>query len=124
MKQIFETMISEHDHQSNLFSWAAMAKVKYPELTLLYAVPNAAKRSKTLSAIMKAEGLKSGVPDVCLPISRKGFGSLYIEMKSKAGKITENQTIWRDNLIKFGNKSVVCWSFDEARAVIEDYLNG
>lgn len=115
--------ISEHAHQVNLFSWAAMAKVKHPELALLYAVPNGGLRHKAVAGKLKAEGVKSGVPDVVLSVAKKGFNSLFIEMKTKGGKLNDNQKIWIENLNKFGNKAVVCWSFDEARQVIEEYLS-
>ena len=123
MLKITQPKISEHDHQANLFSWAALTRVKYPELALLYAIPNAAKRSMKLAAIMKAEGLKSGVPDVCLPVARQGFNALYIEMKSEKGKLKASQEVWLKMLNQAGNKAVVCRSFDEAKAAIEEYLS-
>lgn len=114
--------ISEHDHQKSLVHWAKLASGKYPQLKLLYAIPNAAKRSPKIAAMMKAEGLQSGVPDLCLPIGNGAYLSLYIEMKTKGGKVTENQNNWHEALKSAGHKVAVCWSFEEARNVIVEYL--
>ena len=63
---------TESAEQQTLFQWARMQSGKYPELELLYHVPNEGKRSHKTGARMKAEGLKSGVPDICLPVARGG----------------------------------------------------
>lgn len=64
---------SESIEQQNLFEWAKIFSGKYPELTLLYHIPNEGKRSLKEGARMKAEGLKAGVPDLCLPVARGGY---------------------------------------------------
>jgi len=33
-------MRSEHDEQATLFRWALFARPRYPELALLFAIPN------------------------------------------------------------------------------------
>lgn len=114
--------ISEHEHQKNLITWAKLSQAKYPQLKLLYAIPNAAKRSPKLAAMMKAEGMQSGVPDLCLPVSNGAYLSLYIEMKTKGGKVTDNQKYWHKILKSAGNKVVICWSFEEAKKEIINYL--
>ena len=71
----------ETTEQIKLFNWARMYEDIIPPLRLLYHVPNEGKRSQGGGQILKAAGLKSGVPDVCLPVARKGYNALYIEMK-------------------------------------------
>lgn len=44
--------------------WADFALTQYPELELLYHIPNEGKRSKVTGGRLKALGLKSGVPDL------------------------------------------------------------
>jgi len=113
---------SEHQAQCALIQWAALNLKKYPELASLYAVPNAGKRSLRMGARMKAEGLRAGVPDLCLPVPRNGYGSLYIELKVKGGRVTELQTIWINRLRHWGNRVEVCYGWQEARDVLIDYL--
>lgn len=70
---------SETTEQISLIGWAAMNEKFIPELKLLYHVANEGKR--TNGALLKMAGLKTGVPDLCLPVARMGFHGLYIEMK-------------------------------------------
>ena len=120
---------SEHQIQASLFDWAKLACRAYPELRLLYAIPNgfhAAGRSPGERARhvarMKSEGMKSGVPDVCLPVPRGGFGALYLEHKSDQGSVSDAQVQWIEELSAAGNKCVVSRSFAESRDTIVSYL--
>lgn len=60
---------SETTEQIALFNWAKRTESILPELALMYHVPNEGKRSN--GGILKAAGLKSGVPDICLPVANK-----------------------------------------------------
>lgn len=73
---------------------------------------------------MRKEGVRSGVPDVHLPVARGGYHSLYIELKREYGgkAPTDEQVEWAKKLILYGNRVVVAHGFDEARAAIEEYL--
>lgn len=81
---------SETTEQIKLFNWARVYEDIIPELRLLYHVPNEGKRSQSGGQILKAAGLKAGVPDVCLPVARRGFNSLYVEMKFGKNKPTKS----------------------------------
>ena len=114
---------SEHEEQRAVFHWADLMSVRRPELALLFAVPNAAKRSPRLGAYMKAEGLRSGVPDIFLPVARGGYGCLAIELKSMTGKATDEQSTWISRLNAQGNYAAVCKGWTAARELIEAYLD-
>ena len=73
--------MSEHDEQSAIFEWAALMQGAYPELGLLFAIPNGGKRDKATAGKLKAEGVKAGVPDMCLPVSNGKYHGLFIELK-------------------------------------------
>lgn len=62
---------SETTEQIALFNWAKRTESILPELALMYHVPNEGKRSN--GGILKAAGLKSGVPDICLPVANKRY---------------------------------------------------
>lgn len=112
----------EENEQIVLFRWAEFSASQYPELELLYHIPNEGKRSAVTGARLKAQGLKSGVPDVCLPTAHGGYIGLYIEMKVKPNKPTENQKRWLRALREAGHMVAVCYGFEEARNLIEEYL--
>ena len=115
---------TEAQEQKALFEWAEWAKRKYPELALMYHIPNEARRSYALGREMKAQGLRSGVPDICLPVPRGGYGALYIEMKRREdSRLSDNQRGWINGLNRAGNRAVVCKGWEAARQEIETYLN-
>ena len=115
---------TESVEQQQLFQWARMASGKHPELELLYKIPNEGKRTRANASRMKAEGLKSGVPDICLPVARGGHHGLYIELKRvKNSRVTQDQLGWIEALIAQGYVAAVCRGCDEAIRVIERYLS-
>lgn len=113
---------TEGEEQRSLFLWAEMAAGKYPVLKLLFHVPNEGKRSQWTGARMRSEGLKSGVPDLCLPVARSGYHGLYIELKAGKNKPTDNQLAWLEALEAQGYKTAVCYGWEAAKNVIEAYL--
>lgn len=114
----------EADEQSLLFQWAEYAVCTYPELETMYHIGNGGFRNKIEASHLRQQGLKPGVPDICLPVPRGGYGALYIELKRrKGGRVSEVQKNFIALLNKYGNRAVVCKGFDEARQEIESYLN-
>ena len=114
---------TESQEQQALFEWAERLYFKYPELALLYHIPNEGKRSKTTGKKLKREGMKSGIPDIHLPVARGQFNSLYIELKRRQGSTTlKEQKLWIQLLGKYGNKAVICYGWEEAAKVIVEYL--
>ena len=116
---------SEHDEQAEVVRWARSVATlggKYACLDLLYAIPNAGRRSYALAAYMRAEGMTPGVPDLHLPVARHGRHGLWIEMKKKAGRTSEAQTQWLERLKEEGHHTVICRSAREARDVIAWYV--
>ena len=115
---------TESVEQQCLFRWANFQSGKYPELELMYHIPNEGKRSRSTGARMKAEGLKSGVPDICLPVPRSGYHGLYIELKRLRGNTTtKNQDEWLTKLEGQGYRVTVCRGWEEASQVILEYLS-
>lgn len=118
--------MSEHQEQAALFRWAEMSNI--PELELMYAIPNGGQRNKVVAAKLKREGVKKGVPDVCLPVARGGFHGLYIELKkpkdakSGEGKATKEQLDWQIRLNAEGHLTVICVGWENAKKTIETYL--
>jgi len=124
--------ITEHQHQAMVIEWCdMMAQHKvYPMLKWIYAVPNGGDRHKAVAAKLKAEGVKPGVPDLCLPYPTRGqcdswWHGLYIEMKSldTKGRLSQPQKDWIEYLQRVGYNVAVAWNFDEAIQIIQNYLD-
>ena len=115
----------EDAEQATLLSWAAMQSGKYPELTLLFHIPNGGHRNAAEAARFKAEGVKAGVPDLFLPVARSGKHGLWIEMKRReGGRVSEHQSEWINNLREQGYAVEVCYGWEEASKVLLSYLGG
>lgn len=115
----------EHTEQVNLMKWWALACHKYGlDERVLFAIPNGGERNVIVAARLKAEGVRSGVPDLFLACSHNGYNGLFIEMKkAKGGRVSDNQKCYMDILKTRGYAVVVCHGWCEARQAIESYLS-
>lgn len=115
---------AESDHQQALFQWAKLMQAQYPELKLLHSIPNGGKRNKIEAVRLKKEGALAGVSDIFLPVARNGFHGLYIELKVKGGKLSDNQEWWIEETAKQGYYSTFCFGWFAASETILGYLEG
>jgi hypothetical protein len=114
---------TEDAEQIAVMEWAELQSGKFPQLKLLFHIPNGGSRHPAEAKKLKAMGVKPGVPDLFLPVpGRKCYG-LFIEMKRvKGGTLSENQKEWISALNLQVYIAVVCHGADEAIAVIKSYL--
>lgn len=110
----------EAQEQEAFFQWASY----YPELEYMYAVPNGGSRHPYEAKNLKKQGVKSGVPDICLPLPKGKWHGLYIEMKYGKNKTSENQKRYIDYLNSVGYLAVVCYGYQAAMRVVKGYMNG
>jgi len=116
---------TEHDEERTFTEWAAAMRTHWPELDVLYKIPNEAKRSYALMHYLRAEGFVAGMPDRCLPVARGGYHALYIEMKRRSGgRLSDMQRVRADLLRLHGNLVVVAAGADRAIELAMDYLSG
>lgn len=77
----------ESGHQEALFEWAAYHMDCMPELEYMHHIPNGGKRDKRTAVALKRQGVKAGVPDICLPVElytdKVVDGSLEKEIEEK-----------------------------------------
>lgn len=114
---------SEDEEQAVVIEWCELNSHRYPELKMIYHVPNEGKRSAAYAAKEKRLGLKKGVPDLVIPVKRMGFAGLYIEMKKIGGRLTREQRIWLDMLNDEGYAAFVAEGAEQAIKIIQGYLN-
>jgi hypothetical protein len=143
---------SEHAHQSSVFLYfknAAYENKKLNELDrvkidnlwwsidhiryideMMFAIPNGGERGKGEAARLKLEGVKAGIPDICLPMPVEPYCGLFIEMK-KPGREKESQGGCSNkqmekihHLTSQMYKVSVCYSWKSAVEEIHTYLYG
>ena len=115
----------EAQEQKWLLDWVELNTPAHPELKLFYHIPNEGKRSYRTGREMVAQGLKSGVPDNCLPVARGPYHALYIELKrTKGSKVSDEQKQWIADLTRAGNRAIICYGWAAAAMEIVKYLNG
>lgn len=121
---------SEHDHQVAVMQWVAIeGRAKFEALRWLHAIPNGGGRTMSVAASMKAEGVKRGVPDLCLPYPVAGYHGLYLELKTpkayamKNHNLSEYQLEWVDYLAEQGYAIAVAGGWQAAVWVLHLYMS-
>ncbi len=120
---------TEHAEQRALFAELAHNYRSVYDVT--YAIPNGGLRDKRTAGKLKAEGVKSGVPDICVAWPFNGHHGLYIEMKRRAdvekdrraGVLGFNQDPWHLRLRARGYTVVTCYGWIDAMSAIQAYFH-
>ena len=90
---------------------------------MLFAVPNAARRSARNGAYMKDEGMLPGVADLILLKSNRFYGALCVEMKKSREEYKDQvQKEWQRNVRRMVTKYVVVKSLDDFIDIVDNYL--
>ena len=112
-------MENESWEQRQLIQWCRTR----PELQFLFHIPNESVGGQGWLVRNRQMGVKSGVPDLMLPVPSKGYHGLFIEMKTKNGRTSAAQRAWIDALNTFGYLAIVAHGWEEAKCTILNYLN-
>ncbi len=116
--------LSEHCEQVAIFEWANLNMETYPQLKNLFAIPNGGQRSGVTGAMLKAEGVRAGVPDLCLAYPVAIYSGLFIELKRRdGGKVSPAQADWINRLNQNGYLAIVAYGAKEAVNEIIKYLD-
>lgn len=120
----------EHDMQVACVNWFKEHFAAYEPF--FWSTPNGGYRSAKTAREMKAEGQKAGVPDLQLAYPCNGYHGLFIEMKKsimgKRGKLigkgvcSDAQYKVINDLRKVGYRVEVCYSFDQFKEIVTNYL--
>ena len=112
--------LTERQIQIMCVSWFRM---KYPEASrVFFSVPNGSFRNAWTAKNLRDEGALSGVADLILLVPKKGYASLCIEMKKPGGRVSDTQKTFCEAAKAFKNKYVVCYSVEEFKAAVREYL--
>lgn len=113
---------AEHRAQVAVVTWATLARAEFPELALLFAIPNGGHRNVIVAKKLKAEGVKAGVPDLFLPVARGGYHGLFIEMKAGKNRPSQEQLELMNRLVLESYRCAVCYSSADAESILRHYL--
>lgn len=116
------TAVSEFTIQRDIFKWAEYQAGKHPELHLLNASLNGVRTSIAQAGKAKAAGMKSGFPDLNLPVPRGAYHGLYIELKHESST-SQAQKDWLSALRGQGYCAEVCKGFQGTIGYIMWYLS-
>lgn len=117
--------MTEAQHQKAVFDWSRQPGIRsaFPELALLFHIPNGGRRDVIEAKHMQQQGVKRGVPDLCLPVARDRFHAMYIEMKTEKGRTSKEQDWWIERLTDAGSYVTVCYGWEEAVKTLLWYLS-
>lgn len=118
---------TEHGEQAALFCWAAACANAYEScepLRWMFAVPNGGARDRVTASMMKGEGVKPGVPDVMLPVTKPEYAGLWLEMKRVTGGIlSPEQKAYGEWLTSQRYRWVRADGYAIARREVIEYMN-
>ena len=107
--------------QVNLMTWFGY---NYPDLRdEIYHFANERKCSVTQGALLKRMGVKRGVADVYIPVSRFGKKGLWLELKTTKGKLSKEQKEFLARQIDNGYMAVCTYGLEAAQEIIKAYLD-
>lgn len=112
-------MKEEDSNQAALIKWADMFDNIGP---FLHAIANGGSRHILEAVKLKKTGVRAGVFDLFLMIPKEVYHGLFIEMKSKKGKLTEKQKEFQKRAESKNYCTFVAYSWLEAKDKILDYL--
>lgn len=121
---------AEHLEQKALIEWADLQPISryvFKEGFIgdyLFHIANGGARSAVTGAILRSDGVRKGVPDLCFCLPNEKHCALYIEMKAptKTARVSKEQKIWLERLNSNGYLAVVAYGFIQAKETIEKYL--
>ena len=108
----------EHTEQVKLVQ---RVRAFYPD-TIIASIPNGGDRTASERVRLHSEGVLAGMPDLCVLRRSKGFGGLFVEMKTEVGVVSKQQDCIAKQLNDEGYLCVIARSADEGFKIIEEYL--
>jgi hypothetical protein len=112
------------EEESEQVAFVGWFRVQYPHYKALINIVSIGENvGPRRMARLKKMGLTPGWPDLLLAIPGPRSLGLFIEMKSKKGRLHGGQPEIHSKLIEQGYKVTVCYSFEDARNVTKEYLS-
>jgi hypothetical protein len=105
-------LLSENAIQQECIMWFRFTYLG----KIIYHIPNENQHRKTNIGVL------AGIPDLHIPYKSGEYNSLYIEMKTDKGKLSEKQIKIHSKLKDAGNAVEVCRSVEEFKEIVIKYF--
>lgn len=83
--------------------------------------PNESKRTPRYGKLLKDMGMRKGVADLLIAMSRHGYCGAWIELKTESGRPTKEQTAFLQDMKNEGYFTKVTYGYEQAYETIEWY---
>ena len=113
---------SESQEQAKFVAWWRIAGQRMAPNVVLASIPNGGARSAVTGARLKREGVVAGMPDLVLLCARCGRHALFVEMKTKRGRVSQSQRDLFPLLEAQGYGVAVCHGWEAAVKAVTAYL--
>jgi|TARA_R100000655_G_C2978552_1_gene191451 hypothetical protein len=80
------------------------------------------RTSISQASAMKRAGYVKGVPDLQIMEARHNYYGLFMEIKTKKGRLSPHQKQWLEDLNNKGYLAKCCYGLEEALDIIDWYL--
>lgn len=102
--------------------WSLACKGYGLDERVLFHVPNGGKRRKKEASILKAMGVRPGVPDLLLIVPRGNSVGLALEMKAPDGRVSKPQQEMQTLFLAANWATAIAWSTQDGIDSICRYL--
>ena len=108
---------SEHIEQVTFVNWF---KLQYPR-GVIFAIPNGELRAISVAQRLRAEGVKSGVPDLCCIFPNSAI--VWVEMKkSKGGTVSKEQKEVHALFESMGQTVIIGKGWEDAKEKLQIHI--
>jgi hypothetical protein len=112
---------SESTIQKSVINWLKMQKSMDG---LFMKIPNEGKRTASYGRRMREEGMLAGAFDIFITLPAHGFHGMWLELKSRQGKLSLLQHKFKRKQESVGYYCVVCYDIDDAIENLTWFING
>jgi hypothetical protein len=106
--------------QIEVFNWIRANEEEHPVLKVVYHTPNSFfGTSFGVVMWLKKLGMRKGVYDIIVPISKQGYSSLWIEIKKGKGKLTPEQNMFSEIINQYSDNPTMFKVFYDADSCIQ-----
>ena len=111
--------MTESQEQKQLIQWCRTD----PRFQYLFHIPNESIGGQGWIVRNRQMGVRAGVPDLFYPVPMHGYHGLFIEMKTKTGRVSQEQTKWLTALEQLGYRCIIAHGWEEAKEALIQYAN-
>lgn len=119
-RHIWKYLQNETIEQIKGMDWLRENYPDYAKLTM--HIPNERKQKPIWGYILRLMGLLKGASDLFMAAPAGEFHGLFVEVKTKKGRLTENQKQFLRDMEIQGYKTAVAFGAEELIKIFKDYL--